>query len=140
VYAFTHQPREHASGGRAALADIPFEHVAARLADMPEKKLMLAVLMDAIVQLRRWGSTGAIEAAAWIRGDGEEPPSPFSFAAVCEALALDSSYLARGVFRWARGAEPCNDATVTTRLRRSQPRALRLSARTRRERSVGAAR
>src|SRR5437764_14781876 len=38
-----------------------------RLVDMPEKRLMLAVLLDAIIQLRRPGSTGALEAAEWIR-------------------------------------------------------------------------
>ena len=100
---------------------------------------MLAVLMDAIVQLRRHGSAGAIEAAAWIRGEGTEGASAFSFAAVCEALGLDPSYLARGVFRWADEVEPRDDA-MATRLRRPQPRALRMSARTRRERSVAAVR
>jgi hypothetical protein len=140
MYAFTHQARDHAGSGRAASGDISLEHVAARLADMPEKRLMLAVLMDAIVQLRRHGSAGAIEAAAWIRGDGTEGASAFSFTAVCEALGLDPSYLARGVFRWADEVEPRDDAMTAARLRRPQPRALRMSARTRRERSVAAAR
>ena len=140
MYAFPHQAREHAATGRGVFADIPFEHVAARLADMPEKRLLLAVLMDAIVQLRRRGSAGALEAAAWIRGEGIDAPSPFSFAAVCEALGLDPSYLARGVFRWADEDEPRDDTVMSARLRRPQPRALRMSARTRRERSVAAAR
>jgi hypothetical protein len=135
MYAFTHQARDHAASGRAAFGNIPFEQVAARLADMPEKRLMLAVLMDAIVQLKRRGSAGAVEAEAWIRG-ATEGASPFSFAAVCEVLGLEPSYLARGVFRWADCAEPRDDATVAGRLRRPQPRALRMSTRSRRERSV----
>ena len=54
---------------------------------MPEKRLMLAVLLDAIIQLRRPGSTGAIEAAEWIRG-GEATDSPFSFPVVCEGSCV----------------------------------------------------
>src|SRR5262245_51893528 len=90
------------SGRRAALDAIPVECVTSRLVDMPEKRLMLAVLLDAIIQLRRPGSTGAIEAADWIRGAASD--SPFSFPAVCEALGLDATYLTRGVFAWARNA------------------------------------
>jgi len=121
------------SGASNALDDLPFEHMS-RLADMPEKRLMLAVLLDAIIQLRRPGSTGAIEAAAWIAGehDGEQP---FSFRALCEALGLDPAYLTRGVHAWAR-RESSNGGTRT--LRRSQGRALRLSARGRGARAAAA--
>jgi hypothetical protein len=123
------------SGRRAALDAIPLECVTSRLVDMPEKRLMLAVLLDAIIQLRRPGSTGAIEAAEWIRGAA--PDSPFSFPAVCEALGLDCGYLTRGVFAWARNA-PATAPSRTGRLRRPQVRALRLSARRRSDRSLAA--
>jgi len=113
------------SGSRPAL-DLPLEQMS-RLADMPEKRLMLAVLLDAIVQLRRPGSTGAAEAAAWITGAGHD--EPFSFRALCEALGLDPVYLTRGVYAWARGAAPVGGSS---RLRRSQGRALHLAARRRR--------
>jgi len=120
---------------RMALDDIPVAHLASRFADMPEKRLLLAVLLDAIIQLRRPGSTAALEAARWIQGEGESE-SPFSFRAVCEALGLDPSYLTRGVSAWARNqttAGPHNSA-----LRRPQARALRLSARRREIRSAAA--
>lgn len=106
-----------------------------RVADMPEKRLMLAVLLDAIIQLRRPGSTGAIEATKWIRDD--DPESPFSFLAVCEVLAIDPVYLSRGVFAWARTGRDA-PSLAPTRLRRSQTRALRLSTRRRRRRAVAA--
>jgi hypothetical protein len=122
-------------GARAAFDVLPFECVATRLGDMPEKRLMLAVLLDAILQLRLHGSTGAIEAADWIRGG--ETDSPFSFLAVCEALGLDPGYLTRGVFAWARRAKE-SAPLRRSRLRRSQTRALRLSARRRAERSLAA--
>lgn len=96
---------------------------------------MLAVLLDAIVQLRRPGSTGAIEAVEWIRG--EAPDTPFSFPVVCEALGLDATYLTRGVFAWARNAHAAASPRGG-RLRRPQVRALKLSARRRSERSFAA--
>jgi hypothetical protein len=109
--------------GQGALSDLPLEQMS-RLADMPEKRLMLAVLLDAIIQLRRPGSTGAAEAAAWIAGDGAAD-QPFSFRALCEALGLDPAYLTRGVYAWARRENP----TISSRaLRRPQGRALRVSA------------
>ena len=123
------------SGRRAALDAIPLECVTSRLVDMPEKRLMLAVLLDAIIQLRRPGSTGAAEAAEWIRDGGSE--SPFSFAAVCEALGLEATYLTRGVFAWARNAQTAPPPRGG-RLRRPQVRALKLSARRRSDRALAA--
>ncbi len=95
--------------------------------DMPEKRLMLAVLLDAILQLRRLGA-GAAEAAAWFRGAGAG--SPFSFASVCDSLGLDAGYLIRGVSAWARGDR--ESPPTLGRLRRPQARALRVSIRRRR--------
>jgi hypothetical protein len=123
------------NGRRTALDAIPLECVTSRLVDMPEKRLMLAVLLDAIIQLRRPGSTGAVEAVEWIRG--EAPDAPFSFPVVCEALGLDAAYLTRGVFAWARNA-PAAAPLRGARLRRPQVRALKLSARRRSERAVAA--
>lgn len=111
------------SSGQGALGDLPLEHMS-RFADMPEKRLMLAVLLDAIIQLRRTGSTGAVEAAAWIAADGAAD-EPFSFRAVCEALGLDPVYLTRGVYAWARRDGP---AVSSRAIRRPQGRALRVSA------------
>jgi hypothetical protein len=127
-------PRSREARPPAVPADFPVDRVASRFADMPEKRLMLAVLLDAIIQLRRPGSTGAIEAAAWFVGASDEP---FAFRAVCDALGLDPAYLSRGVFAWARrqaAAEPW----CATPLRRPQTRALHVSARRRRQRSLAA--
>ena len=43
---------------------------------------MFAVLLDAVIQLRRRNSPGATEAEIWIRGE-EGNDSPFSFDGVC---------------------------------------------------------
>jgi hypothetical protein len=79
----------------ALLPDQYFDRVAGCAREMPEKRLMAAVLLDALVHLQRDGSSGAAEVRAWIAGSGRG--SPFSFANVCEALGLDPSYLARGL-------------------------------------------
>ena len=116
-----------------APADLPLEHMS-RLADMPEKRLMLAVLLDAIIQLRRPGSTGAAEAAAWIRGSGSTD-EPFSFQAVCETLGIDPGYLTRGVHAWTRSE---SDVLSSRALRRPQTRALRVSTQRREPRAIAA--
>lgn len=74
-----------------------FDRIAGGLHEMPEKRLMAAVLLDALVHLQRQGSSGAAEVRAWIAGD--DPGSLFSFQTVCESLGLDPDYLARGLTR-----------------------------------------
>ena len=82
------------------LPDQYFDRMRARASDMPEKRLMVAVLFDSIAHLQRRGSVGSGEAELWIRGQGEGEESPFSFKNICDALAIDSTYLARGLLRW----------------------------------------
>jgi hypothetical protein len=66
----------------------------------PEKRLRLAVLMNAINQLQRGGGDPAAEEAVrWIRGEVDAIDTSFSFHAICEALAIDPEYLARGLLR-----------------------------------------
>lgn len=77
-----------------------FDRVSGGARDMPEKRLMAAVLLDALVHLQREGSTGAAEVRAWIAGYGAG--GVFSFASVCEALGIDAGYLARGLARRPR--------------------------------------
>jgi hypothetical protein len=79
------------------LADQYFDRLAARASDMPEKRLMLAVLFDAVVQLHRPGSTRAVEVVRWIRSESN---SPFAFNSICEAFEIDPMYLARGLLSW----------------------------------------
>lgn len=65
------------------------------LPDSPEKRLMFAVLLDAIGQLRRRESTRAIEAEHWIRDAQDE--GVFSFANVCGVLGFEPQSLANGL-------------------------------------------
>ena len=82
-----------------------FGTVAASGRRSPERRLMAAVLLDAVVQLAKHGSRGAIEAAEWVRA-GDAPGVALSFARVCEILDLDAAYLARGLLglrvSWAK--------------------------------------
>jgi hypothetical protein len=82
------------------LPDQYFDRIRTRASDMPEKRLMVAVLFDSIAHLQRRGSVGSAEAEHWIRGDGDGDESPFSFKNICEALGIDAGYLARGLLRW----------------------------------------
>ena len=73
----------------------------------PEQRLMLAVLADAVTVFQRYaeGSTPRArrrfaEAAEWFLSD--ERDGPFSFATVCEALALEPEYIRRGLHLWRR--------------------------------------
>ena len=79
----------------ALLPEQYFERLAGSAREMPEKRLMAAVLLDALVQLQREGSTGATEVRAWMKrrtvGD------LFSFESVCEALGINAGYLTRGL-------------------------------------------
>jgi hypothetical protein len=79
----------------ALLPDQYFDRVAGGGREMPEKRLMAAVLLDALVRLQREGSSGAAEVRAWIAGRGAG--NLFSFENVCEALGIDAGYLARGL-------------------------------------------
>jgi hypothetical protein len=65
------------------------------LPDSPEKRLMFAVLLDAITQLRQRDSTRAIEAEFWIRDEQDE--GVFSFANVCGVLGFEPTSLAAGL-------------------------------------------
>lgn len=63
--------------------------------DAPMKRLMLAVLLDAVVQLGSRRARRVGEAEEWIGGGGAD--FPFSFANNCEALGVESRLLARGL-------------------------------------------
>ena len=67
--------------------------------EVPERRLMAAVLFDAVLHLSRRGSKGAAEAVRWIHARDDES-TPFSFTSVCEALGLDPAHLARGLLNW----------------------------------------
>jgi hypothetical protein len=96
----------------------------------PEKKLMLAILEDAIACYQKYlfardvkGKALFQEANEWIEEKGAG--SIFSFASVCEILGLNPDYLRRGMAEWKK----------TALAQRSQAaRVYRLTARPQRQR------
>ena len=77
------------------LPDQFFAAGAIGLPDSPEKRLMFAVLLDAITQLRQRDSTRAQEAERWIRDNEDE--GVFSFSNVCAVLGFEANFLATGL-------------------------------------------
>jgi hypothetical protein len=80
----------------------------------PEKRLLLAVLAEAITALRhgagarsRAGKRRFTETAAWFASDATD--SLFTFASICDTLGLDTTYLRSGLQRWHpfAGEAPC---------------------------------
>ena len=75
----------------------------------PERRLLLAVLVDAIVRFQRLASAPPgvrrrelLEAERWIRSD--DHVWPCSFVNVCEALDLAHAPLRRALLRWRAAA------------------------------------
>jgi len=71
----------------------------------PEKKLMLAVLEDAIACFQKYifardgkGKMVFQEAEEWVQERGGD--WLFSFANVCETLGFDPEYLRQGIMQW----------------------------------------
>lgn len=71
----------------------------------PEKKLMLAVLEDAIACFQQYvcardrkGKVLFKEAEHWFQDTNSD--WPFSFANVCETLGFDPDYLRQGLAQW----------------------------------------
>lgn len=65
------------------------------LPDSPEKRLVFAVLLDAVAQLRQPYSTRALEVERWIRDVENE--RVFSFSNVCTVLGFDPGFLSRAL-------------------------------------------
>jgi hypothetical protein len=101
------------------------------LPDSPEKRLMFAVLLDAISQLRQRQSTRAVEAEMWIRDVEDE--GVFSFANVCGVLGFEPQLLANGLL--------AKNSPITERAPLRHPRTSRLRVtprrRSQREAAVG---
>jgi hypothetical protein len=78
----------------------------AHKATQPERRLLLAILADAIVRCRRLAtaprhaSIELREAERWVRSDDREWPC--SFVNVCEALDIAHGPLRRAVLAWRR--------------------------------------
>jgi hypothetical protein len=68
------------------------------LSDTPEKRLIFAVLMDAIMQLQRGDASSVADAGGWIRDEIEGAPITFSDA--CEVLGLEAQGFGRALLSW----------------------------------------
>jgi hypothetical protein len=73
----------------------------------PEKKLMLAVLEDAIACYQKYvlardgkGKSLFREAEEWVQDKGGE--GIFAFNSICESLGLNPDYLRRGLSEWKK--------------------------------------
>jgi len=112
-----------------------FDRLAMRVTDIPEKRLMFAVLLDAVIHLQRRDSRGAAEAVEWIQG--EPDGSVFSFQNICESLGLEPTGLARALLAWHHGPKTTRLGVPARQLRTAHPRIRPL--RQRRRRRVAAA-
>jgi len=82
-----------------------FERMFTESTLLPEKRLMLAVLEDAIasfqrnfIQARETLDPEAGDVEAWL--DSDDMSWPFSFASICQALDMEPEYLRRGLKTW----------------------------------------
>jgi hypothetical protein len=107
-----------------------FDRLAVRVTDIPEKRLMFAVLLDAVIHLQRRDSRGAAEAVEWIRGEGDG--SVFSFENICESLGLEPSGLARALLAWHHGPKTARLGVPARQLRTAHPKIRPLRQRRRR--------
>jgi hypothetical protein len=79
----------------------------------PEKRLMLAVLEDAVGTFQKYVDVHSRHARR-LFGEAEEwfasPDAdwPFAFVSVCQALGLDADYIRSGLWRW-RDRRPASD-------------------------------
>lgn len=87
-----------------------FERIFAESSLVPEKRLMLAVLEDAIasfqrnfIQARSTSEGDDCEVEGWL--DSDDMSWPFSFASICQALDMEPEYLRRGLQTWRSRAE-----------------------------------
>ena len=87
----------------------------------PEKRLMLAILEDAVksFQASSMAESESSTVEDWILHDDAE--WPFSFDNVCEFLEIDPYYLRRGLLRW-KNANPPRGSTRFRRLTESTGR------------------
>jgi hypothetical protein len=82
-----------------------FERMFTESTLVPEKRLMLAVLEDAIasfqrnfIQSRNTGDADDGDVEHWLESD--DMSWPFSFASICQALDMEPEYLRRGLQSW----------------------------------------
>ena len=82
-----------------------FERIGSEHSAFPEKRLMLAVLEDAVATFQRYvdarnrrGQRLFREAEEWVASDDTE--WPFAFENICHTLDIEPDFLRRGLARW----------------------------------------
>ena len=108
-----------------------FDRLASHTSDSPERRLLFAVLLDAVIRLQRRNTSGSAEAERWIRNDADSD-SPFAFRNVCEALGIEPGYLKRGLLSWRRSQVVTLPGIPVRQLRTSHRRVTPLGRRRRR--------
>ena len=103
-----------------------FTRVGIGASRQPEKRLMLAVLEEAVRTFQRCASARSrrgqrlfAEAEVWFASD--ETDWPFSYVNICDALALEVSALRAGLSRWLaanRGGGPSRPTVARLVFRR----------------------
>ena len=71
----------------------------------PEKRLQVAVLVDAVLTFHRCAGDERArarrhlaEAETWFASDDAD--GPFTFITICDSLKFDPSYIRRGLWQW----------------------------------------
>jgi hypothetical protein len=131
--------RHLANTGQLSDASVPdallpeqyFDRLSACASDTPERRLMFAVLLDAVIHLQRRNTTAAAEAERWIRNATAED-FPFSFRSVCEALGINPGYLRRGLLAWRNQSTEPSLGVPVRQLRTSHRRVTPIKRRRRR--------
>jgi hypothetical protein len=91
-----------------------------RAAMQPERRLMLAILEDAVATAERYGRArfrgrrAQVEARVWILSD--DVRWPFSFVNVCDTLGLDPRCLRRGLAKLVARAGDRSEPAKPVRL------------------------
>jgi hypothetical protein len=97
-----------------------FDRLTVQATDVPEKRLMFAVLLDAVIHLQRRDSRGASEAVEWIESEPDD--SPFSFRSICDFLGLEATRLAHALLAWHHGPGTTRLGIPARQLRIAHPR------------------
>ena len=88
-----------------------YDRIFAEASLVPEKRLMLAVLEDAIASFQRAfiqpkpmiEESEDFNVEAWLESD--DMSWPFSFASICQALDMEPEYLRNGLANWRSRAQ-----------------------------------
>ena len=85
-----------------------FDRIGADLAYQPEKRLMLAVLEEAIATFQRHVSSSTPRSMRLVQdveewAEATENDWPYSFENICAALDIESEYLRKGMAHWKAG-------------------------------------